>query len=144
MGKSGDIDNFGIGTQLFSKKVPEPIPQFAICIDMVADHDQHFPIEQFSLQQAPEVVYSIWGLANELGYSQFDYNIGKAIVDDHYYLYKHAKIPAIDIIDFDYPNQFENYWHTINDIPEHCSSKSLEVVGTVMAHFIYRRDGEFK
>ena len=144
MGKSGDIDNFGIGTQLFSKKVPEPIPQFAICIDMVADHDQHFPIEQFSLQQAPEVVYSIWGLANELGYSQFDYNIGKAIVDDHYYLYKHAKIPAIDIIDFDYPNQFENYWHTINDIPENCSSKSLEVVGTVMTHFIYRRDGEFK
>ena len=59
MGKSGDIDNFGIGTQLFSKKVPEPIPQFAICIDMVADHDQHFPIEQFSLHQAPEVVYSI-------------------------------------------------------------------------------------
>jgi len=144
MGKSGDPDKFGLGTQAFAKHVPEPRPQFAICIDMVADQEQHFPIEQFSLQQAPDVVQSIWSLANDLGYPQFENRIGSAVMDDHYYLYKHAKIPAIDIIDFEYPNKDVNYWHTLQDIPENCSTESLEAVGTVMTHFIYKVDEEHK
>ena len=144
MGKSGDPDKFGLGTKAFAKHIPEPRPKFAVCIDMVADHEQHFPMEQFSLQQAPEVVQSIWSLANDLGYTQFENRIGSAIMDDHYYLYKYAKIPAIDIIDFDYPNATLNYWHTLQDIPENCSAKSLESVGTVMTHFIYKIDGEYK
>ena len=144
MGKSGDPEKFGLGTQAFAKNVPEPRPQFAICIDMVADQEQHFPIEQFSLQQAPEVIHSIWTLANDLGYPQFENRIGNAVMDDHYYLYKYAKIPAIDIIDFEYPNQDINYWHTLQDTPENCSAKSLETVGTVMTHYIYKMDREYK
>ena len=144
MGKSGDPDKFGLGTQAFAKHVPEPRPQFAICIDMVADQEQHFPIERFSLQQAPDIVQSIWTLANDLGYPQFENRIGPAVMDDHYYLYKYAKIPAIDIIDFEYPNKDVNYWHTLQDIPENCSTESLEAVGTVMTHFIYKIDEEHK
>ena len=144
MGKSGDPDKFGLGTQAFAKHVPEPRPQFAICIDMVADQEQHFPIERFSLQQAPDIVQSIWTLANDLGYPQFENRIGPAVMDDHYYLYKYAKIPAIDIIDFEYPNKDVNYWHTLQDIPENCSTESLEAVGTVMTHFIYKVDEEHK
>ena len=139
-GRSGDPKNFGLGTQAFAKNVPDPRPQFAICLDMVADHEQHFPIEHFSLKQAPEVVQSIWTLANDLGYNQFENRIGHAVMDDHYFLYKHAKIPAIDIIDFDYPNTEVNYWHTVQDIPENCSAESLGNVGTVMTQFIYRQD----
>ena len=37
MGKPGDPDKFGLGTQAVAKHVPEPRPQFAICLDMVAD-----------------------------------------------------------------------------------------------------------
>ena len=111
---------------------------------MVADYDQHFPIEQFSLQQAPEVVQSIWLLANDLGYTQFENRIGSAVMDDHYYLYKYAKIPSIDIIDFEYPNKNLTYWHTLQDTPENCSAESLESVGVVMTHFIYKVDGEYK
>ena len=144
MGKSGDPDKFGLGTQAFAKHVPEPRPQFAICIDMVADQEQHFPIEQFSLQQAPKIVQLIWTLANDLGYPQFENSIGPAVMDDHYYLYKYAKIPAIDIIDFEYPNQDINYWHTLQDTPENCSTESLDAVGTVMTHFIYKIDEEHK
>ena len=142
MGRSGDPDKFGLGTQAFAKHVPEPRPQFAICLDMIADKEQHFPIEQFSIQQAPEVVQAIWELANNLGYPQFENRIGPAVMDDHYYLYKYAKIPAIDIIDFDYPNKEINYWHTIQDIPENCSIESLEVVGNVITQFIYSQDGD--
>ena len=133
-----------MGTQAFSKHIPTPRPSIAICIDMVADHDQHFPIEYFSLQQAPEVVQTIWNLANDLGYPQFENSMGHAVMDDHYYLYKYAQIPAIDIIDFDYPNTETNYWHTIQDIPENCSVESLEVVGTVMTQFIYRQDAGYR
>ena len=144
MGKSGDPENFGLGTQAFSKHIPYPKPQFAICVDMVADYDQNFPIEQFSLQQAPEIVHEIWSLANKLGYTQFENRIGKAIMDDHYYLYKHAQIPAIDIIDFDYPNKKINYWHTLKDIPENCSTESLGVVGDVLLNYIYIKDSQYK
>ena len=143
-GQRGDSENFGLGTQAFAKHVPDPRPQFAICLDMIADHEQHFPIEHFSLKQAPEVVQAIWELANDLGYNQFENRMGNAIMDDHYFLYKYAKIPAIDIIDFDYPNSEINYWHTIQDIPENCSTKSLESVGTVMVHFIYGKDADYQ
>ena len=139
-GKAGDSNSFGLGTQAFAKNIPYPIPEFAICLDMVADKEQEFLIEHFSLKQAPELVQTIWGLANNLGYTQFQNRLGYAIMDDHYYLYKYANIPAIDIIDFDYPNSEINYWHTLKDIPENCSAKSLEAVGTVMTHFIYHQD----
>ena len=142
MGRKGDPENFGLGTQAFSQHVPDPRPQFAICLDMVADHEQHFPIEHFSLQQAPEVVQTIWNLANDLGYPQFENSMGHAVMDDHYYLYKYAKIPAIDIIDFDYPNADTSYWHTLSDIPENCSARTLEIVGTVVTTLIFQEDFE--
>ena len=111
---------------------------------MIADQEQHFPIEYFSLQQAPEVVQAIWTLANDLGYPQFENRMGQAVMDDHYYLYKYAKIPAIDIIDFEYPNKDVNYCHTLQDIPQNCSAKSLEAVGSVITHFIYSQDEGIK
>jgi len=144
MGHAGDSDKFGLGTQAFAKRVPEPAPQFAVCLDMVADKELRFPIEYFSMQQAPQVVQAIWSLANNLGYIQFENKMGPAVMDDHYYLFKHAGIPAIDIIDFEYPNAEVNYWHTLQDIPENCSAESLEIVGTVVTHFIYQQDMGFK
>ncbi len=83
-------------------------------------------------------------LANKLGYPQFENRMGPAVMDDHYYLYKYAQIPAIDIIDFEYPNKDVNYWHTLQDIPQNCSAKSLEAVGSVITHFIYNQDGGTK
>ena len=142
-GRSGDPENFGLGTQAFAKHIPEPWPQFAICLDMVADYEQEFLIEYFSLQQAPEVVQVIWTLANALGYTQFKNRVGQAVMDDHYFLYKYTKIPAIDIIDFNYPNSETNFWHTTQDIPENCSTESLKDVGTVITQFIYRQDADY-
>ena len=140
MGKSGDIENFCIGTTKFCEVLPNPHPLYAICLDMVADHEQHFLMEQFSLMQAPEIVDEIWTLANDLGYLQFEKKIGYAIMDDHYYLYKNAQIPAIDIIDFDYPNSELNYWHTLEDTPDKCSANSLKIVGTVLVNYLHKLD----
>jgi len=140
MGREGDAENFGLGTQIFSSKIPKPLPKHAICLDMVADKEQQFLMEQYSLMSDQRLVKEIWDLANNLGYSQFVYQVGPAIIDDHYFLNKLTGIPAIDIIDFNYPNAKENYWHTLQDIPENCSVESLEAVGTVIATYIYHQD----
>ena len=51
---------------------------------------------------------------------------------------------VLNIIDFEYPNQNKNYWHTLQDTPENCSAESLAAVGSVITHFIYKMDGEHK
>ena len=48
-----------------------------------------------------------------------------------------AGIPAIDIIDFDFPNEKTNYHHTHQDIVQNCSPKGLGEVGTLMLNHIY-------
>ena len=63
MGREGDSNNFSIGAQLFSKNVPEPKPNHAICVDMVGDSELEFKKEYFSMIYAPDLVDEIWNLA---------------------------------------------------------------------------------
>ena len=136
MGRSGDIDNFSIGTKLFSKSLSkDKYPKLAICLDMVADKDPEFKIEQFSYMQAEKELLEIWALANEMGYSEFTYNMQGRIYDDHRALFVETGIPSIDIIDFTYP-----YWHTLEDTPDKCSAKTLGIVGSVVSEYLYRED----
>jgi hypothetical protein len=144
VGHSGDSYNFGIGTRLFSHHIPEPKPEVAICIDMVGDKELTLPIEQFSYIQAPDFVMDVWNFANQLGYTQFQKTMGMPITDDHRVLFVHSGIPAIDIIDFNYPNTKTNYWHTVEDTPDKCSAESLAVVGTVVLNYLYQLDGAIK
>tara|TARA_Y100001968_G_scaffold325831_1_gene367769 strand:+ start:3781 stop:4689 length:909 start_codon:yes stop_codon:yes gene_type:complete len=142
MGESGDPSGFGLGTLEFTKNMPKPLPKYAICLDMVADAEPSFKMEPFSLQQAPWLVYKVWEIANNMGYSEFSYKIGNAVYDDHRVLYLNSGIPSIDIIDFEYPNADLNYWHTLNDIPENCSARTLEIVGNVVTTLIFIEDNE--
>jgi glutaminyl-peptide cyclotransferase len=50
------------------------------------------------------------------------------MLDDHT-PFLEAGIPAIDIIDFDYP-----YWHTVQDTPDKVSAESLKAVGETCTH----------
>ena len=117
---------------------PKPEPLYAICIDMVGDKNLSLPVERFSFEQAPWLVKEIWDLARELNYSEFKYELTIPIYDDHRALYLNSSIPAIDIIDFDYP-----YWHTLQDIPENCSKESLGIVGDVIMNYIYLKDNSY-
>ena len=137
VGINGKPYTFAMGSEYFSKNLPIEKPNFAIIVDMVGDKFLKIPIERFSYQVNPEMVKEIWGLANDLGLSAFEYRIGYEIYDDHVPLWENAQIPAIDIIDFDYPNLFYNYWHTQKDIPENCSPQSLQQVGTLLLNYIY-------
>ena len=139
-GLYGKSDTWALGAKSFSKNLKKPFPRYAICLDMVGDIEQEFYIERFSYKHAPWVVEKVWKLANELGYEQFRNMLGQQIIDEHYVLFQNTGIPAIDIIDFQYPNSKENYWHTIQDTPDKCSAESLEAVGVVIATLIYRED----
>jgi Zn-dependent M28 family amino/carboxypeptidase len=52
------------------------------------------------------------------------------MIDDHI-PFLEAGIPAVDIIDFDYP-----YWHTSADTTDKVSAQSLQVVGETLEAWI--------
>lgn len=96
-------------------------PRAVIIVDMIGDADLNIYKEYNSNQ---ELTDEIWNTAKSLGYeSKFIPEYKHSMLDDHT-PFLEAGIPAIDIIDFDYP-----YWHTIQDTVDKVSAESLEVVG---------------
>jgi Zn-dependent M28 family amino/carboxypeptidase len=106
-------------------------PEAVVIVDMIGDADQNIYIERNS---SPNLVEEIWDIAAELGYEQFFISEPRhSMLDDHT-PFLQAGIPAIDIIDFDYP-----YWHTTSDTVDKVSAQSLMVVGTTLQEWLIRR-----
>jgi Zn-dependent M28 family amino/carboxypeptidase len=107
-------------------------PRAAVILDMVGDADLNLYIERNS---DPKLVAEIWAQAASLGHKQQFIQATKySMLDDHT-PFLEAGIPAIDIIDFDYP-----FWHTAADTPDKISSRSLQIVGeTVRAWLIAQK-----
>lgn len=106
-------------------------PEYAILIDMIGDKDLRILIERHSERYAPNLVDRVWSKAESLGLQAFERSLGAEVVDDHLPLLR-AGIPAINIIDFEYP-----YWHTVEDTPDKCSAESLAVSGNLLVNLIY-------
>jgi len=136
-GVPGQPETFALEAKFFAENLPITTPDFAIIVDMVGDKNLTIPIERISYSIAPDKVKEIWGLAEDLSLSAFKKTIENEIYDDHVPLWEIAQIPAIDIIDFQYPNRFYNYWHTQFDTPQNCSPQSLGQVGTLLVNYIY-------
>jgi glutaminyl-peptide cyclotransferase len=105
---------------------------------MVGDRFLEIPREGYSVRYAPRIVDLVWNTARNLGIGQFVADVGGEVMDDHLPL-NEAGVPTIDLIDFDYPDPTNRFWHTHQDIPENCDAQSLEAVGTVLLHVIYER-----
>ena len=70
-------------------------------------------------------------MAASLGYGDVFINEEKfSMLDDHT-PFLEKNIPAVDIIDFDYP-----YWHTTQDTPDKVSAESLHAVGDTLWHWV--------
>jgi len=70
---------------------------------------------------------TLWGIANDLGYGQqFIPQVKYTMIDDHV-PFARVGLPAVDIIDFDYP-----YWHTVDDTADKASHESLARVGRTL------------
>ena len=137
MGIEGNPKSYALGAQYFANHLPIQKPRQAIILDMVGDADLFLPIERNSYVQNPNLVKTLWTLADDLSLNAFEKQLMFEIYDDHVPLWEIAQIPAIDIIDFMYPNQRSNFWHTHEDIPKNCSAESLYQVGTLLVHYIF-------
>ncbi len=137
MGVEGINNSWAKGSQYFAENLPIHKPDFGIIVDMIGDSNLEIPIERNSYRIAPDLINELWDLAEKLKLPAFKNRLGYDIYDDHIPLWEIAEIPAIDLIDFNYPNQRINYWHTLNDIPQNCSSESLKQVGQLLSTYIY-------
>ncbi|MCJ7433487.1 MAG: M28 family peptidase [Anaerolineales bacterium] len=99
-------------------------PQAVVIVDMIGDADLNIYMEKNS---NPILRAEIWDIAAQLGYQEnFIPEEKYAKLDDHT-PFLEAGIPAVDLIDFDYP-----YYHTTQDTPDKVSVQSLKVVGEIL------------
>jgi len=138
-------DPFFLGSEHFAREYVANPPghqyKCGVLLDMVGDAQLQIYREVNSLRTPAQrqIVNDIWGIARELGVREFLFGQGHEIRDDHLALNDIAHIPAIDIIDFDYPNsRGPGYWHTTQDVPEKCSPASLAKVGWVLRTWLQR------
>ena len=103
-------------------------PQAAIVVDMVGDARQNIYWEASS---DPSLRQAIWAVAGQLGYGQELVPAVRFNITDDHTPFLRRDIPAVDIIDFDYP-----YWHTTKDTADKVSPASLERVGRVLEHYL--------
>ena len=116
-----------LGSRLFVENLKEK-PDAMILVDMIGDTNLTVYWERNSDQRLNK---QIWDIANRLGYSDIFIPVYKhKIIDDHI-PFLEANIPAIDIIDFDYP-----YWHTTADTADKVSSESLSVIGNTILKWL--------
>ena len=136
-GSAENLNYYCLGSEHFAKNLPIEKPSEAIIIDMIGDADLRIPVERNSFRSHPNLVNIIWDIAKARNYEEFVHQLGNEIYDDHLMLISYANIPSIDIIDFNYPNRFTNYWHTTEDTPDKCSPHSLAIVGQVLHDYVY-------
>lgn len=122
---NGNIEGWDwiLGSREFVKNNPLQ-PRAVVIVDMIGDADLNIYKERNS---NAELTDQIWNTAKSLGYEdKFIPEYKHSMLDDHI-PFVQAGLPAIDIIDFDYP-----YWHTIQDTTDKVSAESLEIVGNTL------------
>jgi Zn-dependent M28 family amino/carboxypeptidase len=126
LGTEEDPSGYFRGSSRYVERMGEERPIFVIVIDMVGKKDLTLQWEANSREQASNIVDLVWQEARELGIRNFKSTPGPKVYDDHI-PFLNASIPAIDLIDLDFPE-----WHTTADTPAVCSPQSLEAVGAVL------------
>jgi glutaminyl-peptide cyclotransferase len=115
--------------------------KYGILLDMVGGKNATFYQEGLSAQYAPSVVKNVWSTAQALGYGNFFVSKpSPPIIDDHMFINEKARIPMIDIIQYnatDNEQYFAPYWHTHDDNLAAVDSVTLKAVGQTLLQVIY-------
>jgi glutaminyl-peptide cyclotransferase len=114
---------FSVGAEHMAQSLTSK-PGYVVIADMIGDKDLNIYKEQNS---TPELVERIWQIAADLGYKDWFIPQYKYSMTDDHTPFLQAGIPAIDLIDFDYP-----YWHTTQDTADKIAPESLQRVGRVI------------
>jgi hypothetical protein len=99
-----------------------------ILLDFIADRHLSLPREAGS---DPGLWSRLRAAARRVGVARVFPNRTRAVVEDDHTPFAAAGIPAIDLIDFDYP-----YWHTIADTPDKLSVRSLDASGEAVLELL--------
>ncbi|MCE9647593.1 MAG: M28 family peptidase [Chloroflexi bacterium] len=122
---NGNIDGWDwiLGSRAFAEEI-KISPRAVVIVDMIGDTDLNIYLERNS---DIGIRTKIWTTAEKLGYGdKFIFEEKYSMEDDHT-PFLEAGLPAVDLIDFDYP-----YWHTIQDTPDKVSPESLKAVGDTL------------
>lgn len=127
-----------LGSKAFAREYAESLDSgkssrryvAGVVVDLIGGANPRFKIEPHSLNFAPAIVRSVWGTAKKLKARTFKDQVGREVLDDHLPLIN-VGIPAIDVIDFDYP-----HWHKASDLPENCAPDGLVEVGRVLTAWL--------
>ena len=114
-----------VGSRYYAKTVRDKGRQyrFALVWDMIGDKNLTITLPA---DTPKNLAGSLFTAAEQLGFRKHFSFFHQSIIDDHVPIAKSARIPAMDIIDFDYP-----VWHTGGDTADKLSAVSLEIVGRV-------------
>ncbi len=125
---SGNINGWDwiVGSKYFVEHLMIQ-PEAVVIVDMVGDDDLQLYYEWNSDH---ELAQEIWRIASGQGHAAFIQTERYSLIDDHT-PFLNAGIPAVDIIDFDYP-----YWHTTEDTMDKISASSLEQVGRTLQQWV--------
>jgi hypothetical protein len=129
-GREGDLENYLLGSVRFVEDFPGYRPAALVLLDMVGKENLRIPMEMQSLQQNPTLVRVVFNRALALSLDAFDPVPGRPVHDDHVPFLRRG-IPAVNLIDLDYPA-----WHTLQDTPDQCDPDSLGQVGRLLVALI--------
>ena len=93
-----------------------------ILVDMIGEHDVRLLRDTNS---TPWLVDIFWSTARRMNRPEFSSQ--EMVINDDHLPFLHAGIPAIDLIDLNYPA-----WHTEGDTMDKVSASSLQAVGDVL------------
>ncbi len=102
--------------------------KFGILWDMIGDKNLSITLPSDSPQPLTQGILSA---ADSLGLRGYFAYFDRSIFDDHVPL-NLARIPTVDLIDFDYMP-----WHTADDTLDKLSPESLQKVGSVTLHYLH-------
>lgn len=132
---NGDIDEWDWiqGSRAYVEYMKN-LPDSVIIVDMIGDTDLQIYKEHNSDENIME---QIWDQADKLGYGEVFLDEYKHTILDDHIPFVEAGIPAVDIIDLDYP-----HWHTTSDTIDKISSESLKAVGDTLFAWLLSLDIE--
>ena len=101
---------------------------FGIVLDMIGDKNLTITLP---FDSPKELTRGVLESARALGCRERFSLLDRALLDDHVPLNEIARIPTVDLIDFEY-----NVWHTADDTMNQLSAQSLQTIGAVTLHYL--------
>ncbi|HEV3260842.1 MAG TPA: M28 family peptidase [Gemmataceae bacterium] len=132
-----DGDRYFFGSDHFAQDYKKTRPKHryigAVLLDMIAGKEPHFPVERNSWLSAASLVRDLWKIAEQEKCGAFENQLGAYPVRDDHLALNSVRIPAVDIVDMEYP-----HWHRLSDEPENCSGDSMGQVARVLITWLGR------